>query len=227
MRRPPPAVGDASPAWPLAHDEPRTLTDDLGDCRPVKACKLGRGTRHHAGEDLPAARGTIIVAPEAGEVVTVRPSWYSGTGLLMLQTDTGIVLNLGEIEPHSESEFGIVEGSRVLKGQPVARVGWHKMLHFEAYRDGTTETAQWDLGRDPPPSLLDPIPYLRDAARFGRATPTPPPAPAPVIVPTHVIDPEPIAPTNPNAPSSGGGGGGVLIAVLAALAFASSRRRAA
>lgn len=222
MRRPPPAVGDVSPAWPLAHDEPRTLTDDLGDCRPVKACRAGHGERHHAGEDLTAARGTIIVAPEAGEVVTVRPKWYHGTGLLMLQTDTGIVLNLGEIEPNSEDEFGIVVGSRVLKGQPVARVGWHKMLHFEAYRDGTTETAQWDFGRDPPPSLLDPIPYLRAAASSGSTPPAPPPRIVPE--PEHV-DPEPIPPRDPNAPPSSGIGGGVLVAFLAALALAGSRRR--
>jgi murein DD-endopeptidase MepM/ murein hydrolase activator NlpD len=216
MRRPPPAVGDPSPAWPLL-DPARGITDDLGDCRPVKACKAGHGERHHAGEDLPAARGTIIVAPEAGEVIEVRPSWYHGTGLLLLQTDTGVVINLGEIEPHSEEDFGIVNGSRVVKGQQVARVGWHKMLHFETYKKGTRDTAQWDIGTDPPPSLLDPIPYLRAAKSAGAAPPPPRVEPGPV-------EPEPI-PVDPNRPRSSSGGGGLGLVALLALGIGVTRRR--
>lgn len=220
MIRPPAAVGDPSPVWPLEHDERRRITDDVGDCRPTAACRAGGGTRHHAGEDLVAARGTIILAPEAGEVVTVRPSWYEGTGLLLLQGDSGLVINLGEIEPNSEAEFGISKGVRVIKGQPVARVGWHEQLHFETYVKGTRDTSKWLLGSPPPATLLDPVPYLRAAASSGRARPRPAPPTTPPV------DPEPVAPTDPNTASSEGGGG-ALVAILAALAFGAVRRRRA
>jgi murein DD-endopeptidase MepM/ murein hydrolase activator NlpD len=160
---------------------------------------------------LNAPRYTLIVAPEAGEVVEVRPRWYSGTGLLLLQTDSGPVLNLGEIEPDSQVEFGIEEGSRVVKGQPLARVGWHDQLHFEAYVDGTRATAQWRLGDPPPPSLLDPVPYLRLAAAATKPTVHPrPTTPTTPTMPTP-LDPEPL-------PRSSAGGG-LLLAVVAALAL--------
>lgn len=227
MRRPPAAVGDPSPTWPLVHAS-RRITDDVGACRPFNACKSGRGTRHHAGEDLPAPRLTMVRAPESGVVVVVDPSWYEGTGLLLLQTDTGIVLNLGEIEPGSEREFGIVEGSRVVKGQGVARVGWHDMLHFEAYVDGTRATSQWRLGTAPPATLLDPVPYLRLAASTPAtpATPTRPTTPTTPTRPTPAvyIDPEPVV-VPPRSGSSSGSSAAPLLAVLAAFALAGSRRR--
>lgn len=207
MERPPVAVGDPAPAWPLLGTTSRKVSDDIGKCRPTRKCEAGHGTRHHAGEDLSAPRGTVIVAPEAGEVVVVRPTWYEGTGLLLLQSDTGPVFNLGEIEPGSESEFGIAKGSRVEKGQQLARVGRHQMLHFEAYVDGTRATSQWPLGEPPPPSLLDPVPYLELAAGRPR-----PPTPTP----------DPIPPNNPNYPppepprSSEGGGGALLAGALVA-----------
>jgi murein DD-endopeptidase MepM/ murein hydrolase activator NlpD len=209
-------VGSSSPAWPLASTS-RRVSDDVGACRPVGACSAGRGERHHAGEDLVAPRGTLVLAPEAGEVVEVRPSWYEGTGMMLLQTDTGPVFNLGEIEPDSEREFGIVVGSRVVRGQPVARVGWHKMLHFEAYRDGTRTTSQWLLGSRPPASLLDPVPYLELAASSSATPrPTPRPTPAtPAVYPT-LPDPEPVAPRPSSSSSSGAG---LLLAFAAALAF--------
>lgn len=157
--RPKPAIGDPSPAWPLLSSS-RRVTDDLGNCRPVSLCKQGKGERKHAGEDLLAPQGTVIVAPESGTVVDVRPSWYEGSGLVLLQTDSGIVLNLGEVEPHSYDEFGISDGTRVVKGQKLARVGRHNQLHFEAYVNGTRTTHRWPANEPPPSALLDPIPYL-------------------------------------------------------------------
>ena len=164
--RPPIAFGDPSPAWPL-DDAARTITDDLGDCRPRAACARGMGRRNHAGEDLPAPRFTVVRAPEAGTIVVARPRWYEGTGLLLLQTDTGLVINLGEIEPDSEREFKIAVGSRVAKAQDLARVGRHGMIHFETYVDRTRLTSQWLAGEPAPATLLDPIPYLRLAAESG------------------------------------------------------------
>lgn len=157
--RPAAAVGDPSPAWPLLTSS-RRVTDDLGNCRPVDLCKQGKGERKHAGEDLLAPQGTVIVAPESGVVIDARASWYEGSGLVLLQTDSGIVINLGEVEPHSYEDFGVKDGTRVTKGQKVARVGRHNQLHFETYVNGTKQTSRWMANEPPPSSLLDPIPYL-------------------------------------------------------------------
>jgi len=140
------------------------VSDDIGACRPLALCVLGRGERAHAGEDLRAPRGTTIRATEAGTVVHVSRDWYKGSGVLLLQTDTGPVFAFGEIEPDSERTWGIAEGTRVERGDSIATVGRHNQLHFEAYIEGTTRTARWPLGGPPPASLLDPVPYLRLAA---------------------------------------------------------------
>lgn len=204
VQLPPEAVGSADAVWPLRHPA-RKVSDDIGACRRVKDCKLGRGTRHHAGEDLPAPRGTVVLAPESGVVLDVRPEWYEGSGLVLLALDSGIVVNLGEIEPHSET---VVPGDRVVAGQAVAKVGRHNQLHFETYAGGTRATAQWPMGEAPPAELLDPVPYLRRIAGVvddGGSDDTP-------ATPSSSDDP----PSNPNAPRESNAGD-VLVALVAAV----------
>lgn len=166
-KRPPKVEGDAAPQWPLQGDAARKITDDVGNCRPRRACVQGRPERHHAGEDLLAPRGTVIVATEDGELVKLDPEWYDGSGSVLLQTDSGPVINFGEVEPNSWEEFGHVEGAHVSKGDPIARVGRHRQLHFEMYANNTRKTSRWMWGKAPPASLRDPVPYLRLAACSG------------------------------------------------------------
>lgn len=151
------ARGIASPAWPL-DDAARKLTGDFGDSRDG-------GSRIHVAEDLVAKRGTKILATEPGVVVEARDTWYEGSGVLLLQTDSGIVIAFGEIEPGSFDELGVGEGTRVERGQGIARVGRHYQLHFETYTKGTRATSRWMKGEAPPKNLLDPLAYLRAAAR--------------------------------------------------------------
>lgn len=200
----PPAIGDPSPAWPLVHPS-RKVTDDFG--KPRRG-----GTRIHVAEDLPAPRGTIVVAPESGVLVRLRETFTADTGVAMLQGDSGLVIALGEIEPRSWSDFGLREGSRVVKGEPVARVGSLEMLHLETYAPGTTRTFRWMAGEPPPAALRDPLPYVAAAARAPE--PMPPPSPAPVVPPElpplPAFPPAPIPP----APVSAGLPGGAAIAAL-------------
>ena len=151
------AKGDPSPAWPL-DDASRKITTDFGDDRDG-------GVRKHVGEDLIADRGTLIRATESGVVVEARDTWYEGSGVLLVQTDSGIVIAYGEIEPGSFAEVGVAEGSRVERGDPLARVGRHHQLHFETYVKGTKQTHRWMAGEAPPASILDPTLYLRAAAQ--------------------------------------------------------------
>lgn len=209
----PKAAGSPSPAWPLAHAS-RRITRDFGNARTGSARSPRPGApRYHVAEDLRAHSGTVILAPEQGTVVVIRDKFYQGTGVMLLQLDSGLVVALGEIEPGSADDFAVVVGSRVARGQPVARVGRLGMLHFETYREGTRTTHQWWVGDPPPPALLDPTNYLRSAAGAPLAPVGPvTPAHVPVPVPVPTIDPEPV--TIPSAPSSAGGW------VLAALVVA-------
>lgn len=152
--------------------------------------------RYHVAEDLPAPEGTVVVAPEAGELLRLRDRFYLGTGVVMLATDTGITIALGEVAPGSWQEFGLAEGDRVAAGEPIARVGRLDMLHFEAYAGRKARTERWWVGDPPPPDLLDPTRYL-ERARDGECKPVveaPPVEPAPAPVPQPPEDPEPVMP---------------------------------
>ncbi len=134
--------------------------------------------RRHAGIDLFANAGDVVVAPEGGRVVAILP-FHHGSWALYLRVPGGRILNLGEIEKFSWREFGTRPGKQVKKGDPLARIalmrdGGH-MLHYEMYaasdiNDEPMTTAirqgemQWHGDGDPPPRLLDPSAYLVDAA---------------------------------------------------------------
>lgn len=159
LPKPEPPPPGTDPVWPLATLS-RTVSTDFGDPRPFGS---PNPTRHHAGEDLRAPRGTVVYAPEAGAIVKVLPTWYKSktgkciAGALLLET-SHFVLNLGEVE--GWQEFGIQVGSVVLRGGPVARVGCTGMLHFEVYKKGTRRTHRWPWKGSQPEPLIDPTDYL-------------------------------------------------------------------
>lgn len=157
----PMASGHASPIWPLPDVTRRRWT--FGAPRTSKD-----GTRRrHAGVDLYAPRGSIVLAPESGHIIASQRFLGPMAVALLMQTDSGPVILFGEVEPQSWREFGRSIGSRVERGDAVARVGiapkGGQMLHYEMYTQGTRQNAQWIAGRDPPPNLLDPTQYLRSA----------------------------------------------------------------
>ena len=168
--------------WPLVTRAPGRLVTSYrsesgwrgysGRAFGAKRARDDGGTVRHAGVDLFARKGDLVVAPEDGRVIAVLP-FYHGSWAIYLRTQNDLVLNLGEIEPKSYREFKIRPGVEVKKGDPLARVGkMHKssMMHFEAYdAAGATDDdmvatiraggMQW-TEEQPPPRLLDPSSYL-------------------------------------------------------------------
>jgi len=134
--------------------------------------------RHHSGIDIAANPGDIVVATEPGTILATLP-YYKGTDAIYERTDSGLVINYGEIAPDSWTEFGISDGDRVEAGQPIARVGWHDMLHLETYEAMENPEQQvqrirnreyvWIKEDGPPEGLLDPSSYLVKAARAEAA----------------------------------------------------------
>ena len=128
-----------------------------------RAFKASRDGRFHAGVDLYANGGDVLVSPGDG-VVVGRQTFLNGTGAMLIALDSGIVVLLGETKMGGAAEFGVVVGSRVHAGQPVTRVGvtnaGSHMLHIETYRKGTVTNEPWYKDRSPPPELLDPTNWL-------------------------------------------------------------------
>lgn len=166
------ARGIEAPLWPLRDDRrsatPRAawargrVSADFGDPRPYGSSSP---SRHHAGEDLRAPRGSVVVASERGRVTAIDDEWYAGTGALLVAFDSGITANFGEVEPGSPLELGLAVGTVVERGQEIARVGRTEMLHFELYSGDRRRTWQWPWLGAAPAELLDPTQYLDAAAR--------------------------------------------------------------
>jgi len=134
-----------------------------------------RRKNHHTGCDLYCAEGEPVYAVESGIVVKVDHftgpkaghDWWEETHGIMVEGSSGVV-NYGEVSPQ------VAEGDHVVRGQQIAAVKrvlfadrfrsdipGHStsMLHFELYKHGTREFADW---HDPQknPNLLDPTPSL-------------------------------------------------------------------
>lgn len=112
--------------------------------------------RAHKGVDLAADRGTPIVAPANGRVVSV--GWRIGYGITVEVQHSGQVVTL-----FAHCDKALVKvGDRVNAGQVIARVGSTGLatgphVHFEVHRDGQS---------------VDPIRFLaetRDTAAAARA----------------------------------------------------------
>jgi murein DD-endopeptidase MepM/ murein hydrolase activator NlpD len=112
--------------------------------------------RAHKGVDLAADRGTAIVAPANGRVISV--GWRLGYGQTVEMQHSGQVVTLFA---HCDKIL-VKEGQQVIAGQIIARVGSTGLatgphLHFEVHRAG---------------KQVDPIRFLaetRDSAAAMRA----------------------------------------------------------
>ena len=138
-------TGGSKPVWPLAYDDnPKVATSGgkaLGASRP--------NNRHHAGVDIMTPAGTIVVATEGGRIVATNPWDGAQAKSLLLETNSGVVVNYGAVAPGSWKEFGVGIGTQVAAGQPVARIGRYPggstMLHFELYLAGTRKNAKCNI----------------------------------------------------------------------------------
>lgn len=157
---------------------------------------VAEGSRYHAGIDLYASFGDIIVATEDCEVVNFY-HFYRGTYALIVKTATQVInygecredslLTLGHKAPKVNLKPGRTysspvdemtpdavasitgAGSYVRAGEPVAIVGRMNvgsMLHLEMYKAGSVVNSRWKRSATPA-SLLDPTEYL-GAAMSGK-----------------------------------------------------------
>jgi len=168
------AAGNAWPVWPTISNHKKKFVISY---RTVSGPVIGNGARrfmcdrsgdgrYHVGIDLYGYPDDPILAMENGTIVN-HYHFYHGTHALFLQCDSGLVINYGEVKKNSWSEFGLSKGSKVKKGQPIARVGLMSggshMLHFETYMPPTTKNKRY-FGDDVGP-ILNPTYYLL-RARF-------------------------------------------------------------
>lgn len=151
--------------WPLSHHrEPKVYTSG------AKSFSADRGGgRSHAGIDLPASEGTAVVAPEGGTIVATQGWDGARAKAILMETDSGVVILFGAVAPNSWKEFGLAKGSRVKRGQGVARIGVYPagstMLHLEMYTKGTTKNSRW-FPPNYPQNLINPTEYLQAASRY-------------------------------------------------------------
>jgi murein DD-endopeptidase MepM/ murein hydrolase activator NlpD len=182
------AAGGPDLVWPIQTDNSKKVAVSYQDVRGKWHGKWGRhfatarkgddGIRRHAGVDLFAHGGDVVLAMEDGEVLATLP-FTDGTWAIYVRNDSGEIVNYGEVFKNSWKEFGLSSGvdtgQRVSRGQPIARVGVMgkdtSMLHLETIRgDMTTDdirqgALRWFKGDPPPDGLLDPTQYLVRAQR--------------------------------------------------------------
>ena len=173
------------PVWPVVTNDSRlgqvSYTDIYGVTHGNWARQFGaprsKDGRNHVGVDLYGDNGDPVVAIADGTVVGLQ-SFELGTWAILVEHD-GFVALYGEVGPKSWKEFGVQEGSRVKRGDPIGRVGCMQgsgsnctsnMVHFETYRPGTRKNMRWYSGKNPPPEIFDPTMLLLVAAPAGANT---------------------------------------------------------
>ncbi|HVR78680.1 MAG TPA: peptidoglycan DD-metalloendopeptidase family protein [Acidimicrobiia bacterium] len=139
------------------------ITDSFGDCRGANC------SRSHEGVDMPAAKGTPVVAAGDGVVSWISPN-QNGSNCCYIGIDHGDgwvtrYIHLNDDAQDANGNYldntdgqgwgiadGLVKGSDVTAGQLIGWVGdsgnaaeGHPHLHFELRHDGTA---------------IDPFPYL-------------------------------------------------------------------
>lgn len=197
-----PAVDGPDPAWPVPGYTKFSRSSFGGDRPSVRAPGVPP-TRYHAGVDIKAPRGTVVVAMEDGTIVAIE-GWRSRKGFperttkaLLIQLDSGPVLVYGALIPNSWEAYGLSKGSRVRRGDPVGLIGTYpegdQMLHIEAHAEGTRRSDPWVISQGPPGQLLNVTPLLEQALRSTQAKEGPYTPPIPGQVP-----PERPAPSVPN-----------------------------
>lgn len=142
---PPPSVPPTSAGvFPIAG--PFVYGDGIG---------ADRGDHRHQGQDLSAARGTPIVAPLGGTVVTTDYQAGGAGYYVVLNATNGQSFFFAHCQKGS---FGVTAGQVVTTGTGLCRVGSTGAssgphLHFEIWVNG------WRVNKNSQP--IDPLPQLK------------------------------------------------------------------
>jgi murein DD-endopeptidase MepM/ murein hydrolase activator NlpD len=171
------ASGGPRPTWPVLTNHEKaglvSYQDVDGRFHGNWGRRFGapRNDRNHAGIDLYAFAGDTVVAMLDG-VVTNTQSFHLGSSAIFVDHGPFVVM-YGEVETGSWNRFGVAPGTKVSKGQPIARADCMSgtigncsshMLHLEAYAPGTSKNARWYRNAAVPQSLLDPTRLLLRAS---------------------------------------------------------------
>ncbi len=172
--------GVSAPIWPIVTSHRNKFTISY---RTIGGAIIGNGSRrfmskrgdakYHVGIDVYANDGDPVLACESGQIVNIY-HFYHGAYALFVQCNSGLVINYGEVKRNSWKEFGLNEGSKIKKGQPIARIGvmsgGSSMLHFETYMKPKDKNEKYFGGATG--SILNPTYYLLRTRYFstsGRA----------------------------------------------------------
>lgn len=159
------------------HQEPGTPIATSSSCNARKFLAGRSNNRYHSGIDLYAETGSKVYATEPGTVVNAY-HFYENVCCVIVQTDSGVVINYGEIscKANESDECGhrkycgaMTVGQKVSAGDVIGTVGdldcCHSMIHFETYKKGTTSNKRSYKGNFAD-ELLDPTKYVLDMAGF-------------------------------------------------------------
>lgn len=170
------AEGSPHPAWPIVTNHPRkwmiSYRTKEGEIigNGARRFMADRGAKFHAGIDLYGRPGDLIVAMEDGVIVN-HYHFFHGTHALIVQHDSGLVINYGEVAKNSWKEFGLKKGSRVQKGKAIARVGLMSggshMLHLETYISGVEKNIRIPTTKVDP-RIRNPTKYLLIAKALNK-----------------------------------------------------------
>lgn len=163
------------PTWPLVthHDRKftvcyRTMYGTYEGNPSRRFMDERRIGRYHVGVDLYCRDGDPVIACENGTIVNIY-HFYHGAYCILVQCDSGLVINYAEVENGSWREFGLSKGSRVQQGQGIARIGTmsggSSMLHFETYMRPQNKNKRYHGGATG--AILNPTYYLLRARAFA------------------------------------------------------------
>ena len=148
--------------WPLKTND-KILPDEKGSFGSVRKFDT------HTGIDLYCEIGTLVLAVEAGTVISIENftgekagfPWWNDTQAILISGESGVVV-YGECESKVKIGDNILAGQEIgiintpvlksYKGRPTV------MLHLELMKHGELVTTLWKEKR--PEGLLDPTPYL-------------------------------------------------------------------
>ena len=144
-------VASAAPVIPVAGVRPDQLVDTWGQSR-------ADGAREHHAIDIPAARGTPVIAAAAGTVEKLFESKDGGHTVYVRRADPAWIDYYAHLDSYAPD---LREGVAVRQGQPIGTVGSTgdaspeaPHLHYEIKRMAAGD--KWYEGVD-----VNPYPILR------------------------------------------------------------------